>query len=147
MKFLNTKSLSGVTAMVATLALVLGLSACGSTPEEKAEHITDRISSKLDLNETQQALLQVLKDDALVAAKNMKENKTQMKTEFIELMGQQSIDESQLTQFMDQATLALTTNITGATPSFIAFHASLNDEQRAQIVNFMNKHNHHHGHD
>ena len=71
MKYLNKKWI----AAVCTIALVLGLSACRSTPEERADHISERISSELNLNQQQQVLLNTLKTNALAAGKAMKEDK------------------------------------------------------------------------
>lgn len=144
MKYLNKKSLSALGMAALALTMVLGLSACRSTPEEKAEFVSERISDKLELNESQQALLNNLKDKALLAGKTMKDNKQEMKSNLVTLISQPSIDHDQITAFMDSAMASMHTSVDDVIPSFIAFHASLSEAQKAQVVDFIESHRKHH---
>ena len=144
MKYINKKSLSALGMAALALTMVLGLSACRSTPEEKAEFVSERISDKLELNETQQTLLNTLKDKALLAGKSMKDNKTEMKGNLVALISQPSLDHDQITLFMDSAIASMRTNVDDVIPSFIAFHASLTEEQKTQVVEFIESHRKHH---
>ncbi len=140
MKYINKKSLSGLGMAALALTMVLGLSACRSTPEEKAEFVSERISDELELTETQKALLNTLKDKALLAGKTMKDNKKEMKGNFVALISQPSIDHDQITLLMDTAMASMHTRADDVIPSFIAFHASLTEEQKTQVVNFIESH-------
>ena len=144
MKYLNKKSLSALGMAALALTMVLGLSACRSTPEEKAEFVSERISDKLELSESQQALLNNLKDKALLAGKTMKDNKTEMKSKLVALISQPSIDHDQITLFMDSAMATMHTGVDDVIPSFIAFHASLSEEQKTQVIDFIESHRKHH---
>ena len=144
MKYINKKSLTSLGLITLALTMVLGLSACRSTPEEKAEFVSERISDELELNESQQALLNDLKDKALLAGKTMKDNKQEMKSNLVALISQPSIDHDQITVFMDSAMDAMHTSVDDVVPSFIAFHASLTEEQKAQVVDFIENHRKHH---
>lgn len=144
MKYINKKSLSALGMAALALTMVLGLSACRSTPEEKAEFVSERISDKLELSESQQALLNNLKDKALLAGKTMKDNKTEMKSKLVALISQPSIDHDQITLFMDSAMATMHTGVDDVIPSFIAFHASLSEEQKTQVIDFIESHRKHH---
>ena len=146
MKYLNKKSLSALGMAALALTMVLGLSACRSTPEEKAEFISERISDELELNDTQQTLLNTLKDKALLASKTMKDNKKEMKSNLVTLISQPSIDHDQITLFMDSTMASMHTSVDDVIPSFIAFHASLSEEQKTQVINFIESHRKHHDH-
>ncbi len=146
MKYLNKKSLSALGMAALALTMVLGLSACRSTPEEKAEFISERISDELELNDTQQTLLNTLKDKALLAGKTMKDNKKEMKSNLVTLISQPSIDHDQITLFMDSTMASMHTSVDDVIPSFIAFHASLSEEQKTQVINFIESHRKHHDH-
>ena len=140
MKYINKKSLSALGMITLALTMVLGLSACRSTPAEKAEFVSERISDELELNESQKALLNTLKDKALLAGKTMKDNKQEMKSSLVALISQPSIDHDQITLFMDSAMASMHTSVDDVIPSFIAFHASLTEEQRTQVVDFIESH-------
>ena len=144
MKYINKKSLSGLGMAALALTMVLGLSACRSTPEEKAEFVSERISDELELSESQQALLSNLKDKALLAGKAMKDNKQEMKSNLVALISQPSIDHDQITLFMDSTLASMHTGADDVIPSFIAFHASLTEEQKTQVVEFIESHRKHH---
>ena len=128
--------------MVATLSLglLVGLAGCGKTPQERADKFAARVSDKLELNETQEALLSTLKDNALAASLDLKKSKQGIHSDFIELISLNSIPAEKMNQFTDDNMALIQAKIKSVIPSFVAFHASLNAEQKEEVITFITEH-------
>lgn len=140
MKLFTKKHFKKLIAGTFAVSLLIGLTGCGKTPAERAEKFADRVSDKLELNETQDALLSTLKDKALEASLTLKQNKQSMHADFEDLISLNSIDQEQMEQFTDTNIELLHASIKSVVPSFIAFHASLDSEQKQQVIDFISKH-------
>lgn len=140
MKHFAKKHLKKLMIGTLSLSLLVGLTGCGKTPEERAEKFASRISDKLELNESQEVLLDELKDKALSASKTLRADKQTMHTDFINLMSLNSIEVEQMNQFTDTNIELLHASIKSVVPSFVAFHASLDAEQKEKVVTFITKH-------
>jgi hypothetical protein len=142
MKLFAKKHLKKLLVGTLALTLIMGLTGCGRTPEEKATRFADRVSDKLALNDDQRILLDSLKDNALQVSLELKSNKQLMQTGFIELISLNSIEETEMLQFTDQNIALLHAGIKSIVPHFVAFHASLDDEQKQKVITFITKHKH-----
>ncbi len=140
MKQFAKKHLKKLIIGTLSLSLLVGLTGCGKTPEEKAEKFAARVSDKLELNDTQQVLLDELKEKALAASQNLKANKQTMHTDFVDLISLNSIAPEKMNQFTDNKIELLHASIKTVVPSFVAFHASLNEEQKEKVITFITKH-------
>lgn len=140
MKLFNKKHLKKLLIGSLAFSLFLGLTGCNKSPEERADKFADRVSDKLELNQAQEALLIDLKNSALEASLALKANKQTMHSDFEDLISLNSIDQEQMNQFTDTNIELLHASIKSVVPSFVAFHASLNDEQKQQVIDFINKH-------
>lgn len=140
MKLFNKKHLKKLLIGSLAFSLFLGLTGCNKSPEERADKFADRVSDKLELNQAQEALLIDLKNNALEASLALKANKQTMHSDFEDLISLNSIDQEQMNQFADTNIELLHASIKSVVPSFVAFHASLNDEQKQQVIDFINKH-------
>lgn len=140
MKLFNKKHLKKLLIGSLAFSLFLGLTGCNKSPEERADKFADRVSDKLELNQAQEALLIDLKNNALEASLALKANKQTMHSDFEDLISLNSIDQEQMNQFTDTNIELLHASIKSVVPSFVAFHASLNDEQKQQVIDFINKH-------
>ena len=140
MKLFNKKHLKKLFIGSLAFSLFLGLTGCNKSPEERADKFADRVSDKLELNQAQEALLIDLKNSALEASLALKANKQTMHSDFEDLISLNSIDQDQMNQFTDTNIELLHASIKSVVPSFVAFHASLNDEQKQQVIDFINKH-------
>ena len=92
-----TKSL--IIIGVITGVIGLGIVGCrhrfshNHSPEEKAEYIVAKISSKLDLDENQKTRLNKIKDEILEKAKPHRESREEFRREALELLRSDKITE------------------------------------------------------
>ena len=140
MKHFTVKAIKKLMLITLPMSMLVGLSGCDRTPEERADKFAARISSKLDLNESQEALLNTLKETALKASIDLQGSKDVMHKDFINLMSLNSIEPTELEEFTGQNITLLHQNIKRIMPSFIAFHASLDEEQKEKVIAFISKH-------
>lgn len=140
MKLFAKKHLKKLLVGTFALSLIVGLTGCGRTPEERADRFADRVSDKLELNDSQQELFNTLKETALKASLELKSNKQGMHTDFVELISLNSIEPDEMTQFTDKNIALLHAGIKSIVPSFVAFHASLDEEQKQKVITFITKH-------
>src|SRR5512147_2983344 len=81
----------------AVLIVALTVSGCyRKTPEERAEKIVSDITRKLDLNDTQKAKLEAMKQEFFAKAPAMKKTREESFDQLIGLMRSPSIDQAAL---------------------------------------------------
>jgi GTPase len=68
---MKTKNDHIMTLLIGFAVLII-ITGCHKTPEQRAEHVVSRISDKLDLNETQKTKLNAIKDEFMAKAPAMR---------------------------------------------------------------------------
>lgn len=115
----------------------------GFSPEEKAEFVSERITKKLDLNDTQQQNLQVLVTDALALMEEMGEDKEAHKAEIQSLLAEPEFDQNKALQMVQAKTQKINDRAPAAIASLALFLDSLDMEQKTKVQSFIDKGMHH----
>ncbi len=127
----------------ALMALLIGmvvLAGCRHrTPEARADRAVEHIADELDLNASQRAQLDRTKAMMLDKRKEVLEVWNTVMNELIAQMKQERIDQTKLNAVIDESKAKLS----AMSPDFVShlaeFHASLNEEQRSQIIERLEK--------
>lgn len=106
----------------------------GRSLEKRAEWITDKIESKLDLDKSQTQTLGQIRDELVAKAKSNKPQMTQISTEFEALVRSDSMDKNKLKDLQKrrEAIHAEMENL--LVEKIVTFHAVLKPEQRAKAA-------------
>lgn len=131
-----------IVLIVSILGLALiGLNGCwrSVTPERKAEFITSKIKSELDLNSEQNAKLQDLKNAMLEAIKNQSQNKGVLKTDIKNLILSSQLEESAVKATIQKKRDSMETVFAAVYPKLAAFHDSLTPEQKKKAAECFEK--------
>ena len=126
---------------ISTLILmVCGLfifTACNKTPEQRAEKFVDKVSSKLDLTKEQESKLVLIKDKYFEL--RSKQNHSEKKDKVEKLILSKTLDDKEVQYLYEAKQRRMNNYYKEIYPLLKDFHASLNDEQKQDVVNFMNK--------
>jgi len=137
-----------VSASILAIIAAITLSACGHhrhhDPEKKAEWIVEEISDHLDLNENQAAKLSDVKTALLTHRKQFHENKTEIMDQMIVELQKPEMDKTFLLSVIDQKQDIFNQMAPEVINKLVAFHASLDDEQKQEIIEKMQKHHKYH---
>lgn len=144
------------TKIIAITTLVVGLSTtvfafAGNghwkmTAAEKAEFMNDRISSKLELTETQKFQLSSLTDDILELASEIKETKNGHKLLVQQLLSEPTLDQVKALDMIHQTTQMINDKAPETIASLASFLDSLDVDQKAELQSFVGqKMKHKHG--
>jgi len=144
------KSTKITTAIVVSAAVIGGGAAYASKAKrgdhaEHAEYAVGFIAKKLDLDPTQEQALSALKDQLLVARTTMNEQRQTTVDEVRELVSAESFNQAQALELVNSKTAsvdALAPEIVGALGNFLD---SLDAEQKAEIIDFMESRGERHG--
>lgn len=145
------------TKIIAITTLVIGLSTtvfafAGNghwrmSAAEKAEFVNDRITTKLDLTETQKFQLSSLTDDILELAGELKEAKSGHKQLVQQLLSEPTLDQTKALGIIHQTTQMINDKAPETIASLASFLDSLDTEQKAELQSFVEKKmKHKHGH-
>ena len=122
-----------VVALVAVTALV----GCYRTPEQRATHLVDRISDKLDLNADQKAKLNAIKEEFLAKAPAMRKAREESFDELIALMRAPKIDQDKVNTLMGKNKAQMDDLMRFISAKYIEFHDMLTPEQREKAAKEM----------
>lgn len=124
--------------------LMLGLSACQHRGDwrhaefEKSEKLTGHIVSELDLNGSQETLLNEM-IRGLEEAKKELGDRDELKQIFVSQLHSEVLDE----EYLRRETYRVIRELESASDKFItglgSFHASLNEEQRQKLSDFVGR--------
>lgn len=144
------------TKIITITTLVIGLSTTvfafannghwNITAVEKAEFVNDRISSKLELTESQKFQLSSLTDDILELAGDIKEAKNGHKLLVQQLLSEPTLDQSKALDMIHQTTQMINDKAPETIASLAGFLDSLDAEQKSELQGFVEqKMKHRHG--
>ena len=136
-----TKSL--IIIGVITGVIGLGIVGCrhrfshNHSPEEKAEYIVAKISSKLDLDENQKTRLNKIKDEILEKAKPHRESRDELRLEAMELLRSDKITEEGVEKLVAKKEAAYKEMKPFIIKKIVEFHGILNTDQKNTLADKM----------
>lgn len=134
------KTLKKISIIALAGSLIFGLSGCFKhTPEEKAEWISDKIASKLELDEAQKVKLSKLKDEIMKARSEIRADRESTFEQAKTMVNSDAMSRDAVRALFDQKHQQVGQLAGPIIDSLVDFHASLNVEQKQQIVEFMEK--------
>jgi len=133
--------------IVFLLASVAGFTGCRRhSPGQKAEFMVDYVSEALDLNDSQQAHLDQIKDELLEQGIQMRAEKSTMHSELIAQLRSEEIDQGRLKSLVTEHKVKMEALIDLGIVRLAEFHKTLTPEQREKLVAKLESFNKWHGH-
>ena len=118
----------------------------GMSPEEKVEFVTDRVTSKLDLDSQQQENFSKLAQTVAQLMLDAKASREQQVNEIGALLQDPSFNQARALEMVQQKTQMINENAPLVVNSLAVFLDSLNVEQKQQLQDFIKNHRRHHRH-
>ena len=141
------------TKIIMSTALILGISGSvfafgkhghwGISSEDKAEFMTERVTEKLDLRESQQQNLQALVGDVLGLMKEMRAERDAHKIQIEGMLAEPVLDQGRALQLIETKTRQINQKAPEVIASLALFLDSLDTSQKAQLQSFVAKGMHH----
>jgi Spy/CpxP family protein refolding chaperone len=111
------------------------LSGCRrSSSAHKAEFIVDYISETLDLNESQQAQLNQIKDELMAKAGQMRADRASMQEELLAQLRSEEIDQTRVKAMIAERRSQMDAIIDLMVVRLAEFHKTLSQEQKDKLV-------------
>lgn len=138
-----------ITAVALTLGIAGGAAAIGKhqfgDPEKRADKVAGYIAYELELDETQKQALEVLKTQMLTARETVKTDKSAMKEEVMVLINADTFDRAKALDMINSKVSIVNEQAPDMVNAFGDFLDTLNAEQKAEIMEFIEEHRGHHG--
>ncbi len=112
------------------------LSGCGHhrSPEKRAIWITEKIASRLDLNESQRAELNSFRDELLAKKKELYKSHMTIHDTLVEQLGHERIDQEHLKEVIRQEDARVDDMISFFVERLASLHSTLSPEQREKLI-------------
>ena len=107
------------------------------TAEERGEWVVQKVSSELELNDTQQGRLAEVKDQFLDARRLMKANREQHRAEVLAMLSQPTFDRDKANAMVGQQIETVNTRAPVVIDAIGNFWESLDADQRAELRKFI----------
>lgn len=138
--------------LVASGAVIVGtLAACGHhryhDPEKRGEWLVEKVTDELELNETQQAKLETVRQEILTVRKDFREDRQNTREEILVMLDQAQLDRQKVLSMVEQKTVSINQHAPQIVNALGEFYDSLSDEQRKELrehVADMGERHHHH---
>ncbi len=108
---------------------------CGMSIENKAEFIFKRVSRKLDLNDSQKARLDDIKDEIVVKIKEQHKDRLKMKDTVLSLLKSDSLDKKQVNDIITKMHAKREAMRPFVVDKIVEIHSILNKEQKDKLAN------------
>ena len=105
-----------------------------SSPAHKAEFMVDYISETLDLDATQQAQLNQIKNELMEKAQQMRDGRASMYGEIIAQLRSEEIDQARVTAIISERRAQMNELIDLLVVRLAEFHKTLTQEQKEKLV-------------
>ncbi len=110
------------------------------SPEEKAKHVTEKISSKLDMNELQKTKLQDLSKEIVAVMNTMRESREQDFATVLDQVKGESFDKAAVMELYKKRRDTLDQAFPEIVNKLADLHASLDEKQKAEIASKLEWH-------
>ena len=146
------------TKIIAVTVLALGVtsgvmaygahSAWKTSPEKKAEYVTEKMTENLELDAIQQEYLRALSGDLLEIMQEVRSNRGEHREMVQQLLSESTMDQVKVLQLVHQKTQVINDRAPQLIASFAGFLDSLDSEQKKELREHMGEHmSRHHEHD
>jgi Spy/CpxP family protein refolding chaperone len=116
------------------------ISGCGHRLHgERAEWMTEKIASKLELNEAQKQQLNSFKDELMDKKRELRASRSAVVRELIAQLQSEKIDQEHLKGVIEKEETKLDAMVSTFVTRLAEFHSSLTPEQRTQLVEMVQK--------
>ncbi|TGK33772.1 hypothetical protein EHQ12_09805 [Leptospira gomenensis] len=136
-----------VSGLILIAAALFAVGCRHYSPEKRAEWVVKKITSELDLNDSQKKELYRIKDEVLAKRKDLKLHGPRIPAEVLAEFRQPALDEKKINKQFETEMNKMTEMRTFMTKKAIEFHTILTPEQRNKLVDliteFQQKHRHH----
>jgi Spy/CpxP family protein refolding chaperone len=119
--------------------ITLVVAGCYRTPEQRADRFVKHMASELNLNDTQKAKLDQIKDEFLAKRPEMKKIREETVLEANELMRSAEIDKAKLDALNARHAAHANDLIQFLSSKFTEIHDMLTPEQREKLVSHIEK--------
>ena len=129
--------------------LAVMLAACGPhrhDPEERAEWMMEKVTKELELNETQVAKLNLVKNELLKAGKDFRQRRDDSRQTVVDLIQQPTLDRDKAVALVNQHTAAINEQAPQIIAALGDFYDSLSPEQQAELREHIQDRMEHHRH-
>jgi Spy/CpxP family protein refolding chaperone len=133
------KSNKFIVTMLAAI-VVLILSGCTRTPEQRAEHMVKYLASELKLDDSQKARFDKIKDEFLIKRPEMIKMREETVREANDLMRSAEIDKTRLNALVDKNQTQANDMMRFVAAKFTEIHDILTPEQREKLVVMIETH-------
>ncbi|ASJ71387.1 Spy/CpxP family protein refolding chaperone [Granulosicoccus antarcticus] len=129
---------------VATLSIVaIGASAYASRGDgDRSQKMVERISSKLELNDTQSAALQIFADELTETRELMQGDGSSLRSQMSDLITADTFDQGQALTMINDRAAAIQANAPELVAAAAGFFDGLSAEQKEQIQKMAEKRGH-----
>ena len=145
------------TKIIAVTVLALGVSsgvmaygahsAWKTSPEKKAEYVTEKMTENLELDAIQQEYLRALSGDLLEIMQQVRLNRGEHREMVQQLLSESTMDQVKVLQMVQQKTQMINDRAPQLIASFAGFLDSLDSEQKKELREHMGEHmSRHHEH-
>jgi Spy/CpxP family protein refolding chaperone len=126
---------------------VAGFAGCRRhSPQQKAEFMVDYVAESLDLNESQRAHLDQIKDELMEKGIQMRADKSVMYAELVAQLRSEEIDQNRLKAMVTDHKTKMEELIDLGIVRLAEFHKTLSPEQREKLVAKLESFKKWHGH-
>lgn len=115
----------------------------GMSHEEKADFITDRVTRKLDLTDTQQENLKTLATDMMTLVKEVKAGRETHMNQIQDMLAEPVLDQNKALEMIQQKTQNINSKAPAIISSLANFLDSLDAEQKSRLQSFVADRMHH----
>lgn len=130
-----------ITAVALTLGIVGGATAYGKhqwgDPAKRAKHVVSYVADELDLDAAQTDKLTALKDKLLATGKHMRGEMKPLHGDVADLLAADSFDQAKALEMIANKTALINDNAPEMLTAVGSFLDSLNPEQKAELIEFM----------
>ncbi|QPJ61950.1 MAG: hypothetical protein G3M70_08715 [Candidatus Nitronauta litoralis] len=131
------KTAASVVGLLVSGLFLMGTAVgCGHrhvSPEQRADHIVEKIKDKLDLNEEQTSKLVIAKNEILKVRQEMKAQRTQTRTDFFEMLEQPKLDQDRILSLVKEKTRTVNEKAPEVVVALAGFFDSLTPEQQKTL--------------
>jgi len=135
-------------AVILTLGIAGAAAAVGKhrfgDPEKRAKHMVNYISDELNLDATQKQALSVFKEQLISSHTTVRSDMTDLHSNAKSLITADVFDRAQALDLISDKTARINAVAPELVSSLGDFLDSLNADQKAQVSEFIEKHNHRH---
>ena len=109
------------------------------SPEARADRISERIASKLDLNDTQKTALSKVADSYVNIRGTAPEFMLDLSAQLKDLAADETLTEAEVNELREQIKAEFDRRADQLIPEFVAFYNTLDENQRAEVVSRLDK--------